>query len=140
MTRTGALHAFPSAEREMTTSFAVQPVRKRQSCHAVSTEPLRSSSAAINGGARNGRALRVDSSEMTTGASSVTPPSLDVTETIPVRPDQNVSTSLPSGWTTGMTPVTESCWVTAADHVRPPSSERCTASWSVRSPISVYAR
>ena len=58
VTRTGALHVFPSAEREMTTSFAVQPVRKRQSCHAVSTEPLRSSSAAINGGARNGRASR----------------------------------------------------------------------------------
>ena len=64
----------------------------------------------------------------------------DVTETMPVRPDQNVSTSFPSAWTTGMTPVTESCWVTAADHVRPPSSERCTPSWSVRSPISVYAR
>ncbi len=73
---------------------------------------------------------------MTTGASSVTPPSVEVTETIPVRPDQNVSTSFPLGWTTGITPVTGSCCVTAADQVRPPSSDRCTASSSAR-PISV---
>jgi hypothetical protein len=38
--------------------LAAQPVWKRQSCHAASTDPLRSSSAAINGGARNGRASR----------------------------------------------------------------------------------
>ncbi len=137
VTRTGVDHVFPSADREMTTSFAAQPVRKRQSCHAVSTEPVRSSSAAISGGARNGRASRGVRREMRTGSSSVTPPSVEVTDTIPVPPDQNVSTSFPSAWITGITPVTGSCWVTAADQVRPPSSERCTASRSMRSPTSV---
>jgi hypothetical protein len=100
------------------------------------TDPSRCRSAAISGGARRGRASRADRPEITTGASSVAPPSAEVTDTIPVRPDQNVSTSFPSGWTTGITPVTGSCCVTAGDQVRPPSSERWTASSSAR-PISV---
>ena len=46
---------------------------------------------------------------------------------MPVRPDQNASTSIPSGRTTGITPVTGMRSVTGGDQVRPPSSERCTA-------------
>ena len=44
-----------------------------------------------------------------------------------VRPDQNASTSLPSGCTTGITPVTGMRRVTCGDQVRPPSSECCSA-------------
>ena len=79
-------------------------------------------------------------SEIVTGLPSVTPPSVEVTATMPVRPDQNVSTSLPSGCTTGITPVTAMCCVTGGDQVRPPSSECCSARSSSRSPTSVYAR
>ena len=91
VTRTGADHVFPSAEREMTTSFAAQPVRKRQSCQAVSTDPLRSTSAAISGGARNGRASRgVSSRDRRPGSSSVTPPSVEVDRDHPgaARPER----------------------------------------------------
>ena len=40
-----------------------------------------------------------------TGLPSVTPPSFETTASIPVRSDQNGTTSVPSGRTTGMTPV-----------------------------------
>ena len=56
---------------------------------------------------------------------------------VPVGADQKTSTSFPSGRTTGMTPVTAMCSVTGCDQVRPPSSERCSATSSSWAPISV---
>ena len=40
VTRAGADQVVPSVEREKTTSFAVQPGRKRQSCQTASTRPF----------------------------------------------------------------------------------------------------
>ena len=54
VTRTGGDQVVPSADRESTTSFAVQPVLKRQSCQTTTTRPSASTSAAIRGGERRG--------------------------------------------------------------------------------------
>src|SRR5918994_6704550 len=101
VTRAGVDQPTPSADRETTTSLAAQPARKRQSCQTASTCPFASTSAATSGGARNGLASRACKVEIVTGAPSVTPPSVDLTATMPVRGDQKTMTSVPSGRGTG---------------------------------------
>ena len=118
-------------------SFAEQPALKRQSCQTATRRPAASTSAATSGGARNGRAFRDSNAAIVAGWPSVAPPSVEGTETMPVRGDQKTRWSMPFGCTTGITPVTSIWSVTGGDHVRPPSSECCTATESCGSATSV---
>src|SRR5690242_5302169 len=122
--RIGPVQVKPLADVDMTMSFDVQPVRKRQSCQTTYTVPWPSTSA---DGSAEVRRLPATGCSLTfatwTTSSQLMPPLTERNDWIPA-PAYGTITS-PFGWTTGWPPrpVGESVGWVGALQVSPPSVE-----------------
>ena len=106
-------------------SFALHPMRKRQSCQATKTFPAPSISADGSGLDR----MLPGSSNAVIAVITITwpklaPPFVETTDSSFVSVASSIGTiTFPLGWTRGCPPVTLAAGTVAAVHVRPPSRE-----------------
>src|SRR3954447_23108363 len=125
--RVGVVHVTPSVEAVNTMSFAVQLVRKRQSCQTTYTVPPPSTAAEGSGDVRRFPAtVWSEIVEMVVEGPQLAPPVVEVNVSIlsPLH-DSKGTITVPLGCTTGWPPIPlmKSADVSSGPQVRPPSVE-----------------